>query len=148
MIGSRWSRRYGRPIALVVLCMCLASSASAQHPLDTRPKVVLTLHVVRRDSPKFDDTFRTVLGQALGNRLDYYSEYIDLTRLGDEKYQSALRNYLRARYFDDAVDLVIASGPSVVDFLNRDPSLLQNVPLVFTSRPGPRVGRMRPASSR
>jgi len=75
-------------------------------------------------------------GQTLGNRLDYYSEYIDLNRLDDEKYQSALRNYLRARYFDDAVDLVIASGPSVVDFLNRDPSLLRNVPLVFTSRPG------------
>jgi len=136
MIGSRWSRRYGRSIAFVVMATCLNASASAQHPLDTRPKVVLTLHVVRRDSPRFDDIFRTVLGQTLGNRLDYYSEYIDLNRLDDEKYQSALRNYLRARYFDDAVDLVIASGPSVVDFLNRDPSLLQNVPLVFTSRPG------------
>src|SRR4029077_9874375 len=34
------------------------------------------------------------------------------------------------------VDLVIASGPSVVDFLNRDPSLLQNVRLVFIARPG------------
>ena len=136
MTGSRWRRRYGRLIAVVVMYACLPSSASAQHPLDAPRKVVVALHVVRRDSPQFDDTFRTVLGQALGDRLDYYSEYIDLNRLGDEKYQSALRSYLRTRYFDGAVDLVIASGPSVVDFLNRDPSLFPNVPLVFTARPG------------
>ena len=136
MTGSRWWRRYGRPIAFLVIYACLPSNASAQQPLDTQRKVVLALHVVRRDSPGFDDILRTELGRALGDRLDYYSEYIDLNRLRDEKYQSALRTYLRARYFDSAVDLVIASGPSVVDFLNRDPSLLQSVPLVFTGRPG------------
>jgi hypothetical protein len=81
-----------------------------------------------------------VLRDALANRLDYYSEYIDLNRLGDTKYQTALSSYLRSRYVDDAFDLVIASGPAVVDFLNRDPSLFRGVPLVFTTRPGPLGG--------
>ena len=77
-----------------------------------------------------------MLREALANRLDYYSEYIDLNRLGDPKYQTALSSYLRSRYVDDGFDLVIASGPAVVDFLNRDPSLFRDVPLVFTTRPG------------
>jgi PAS domain S-box-containing protein len=140
MTRSRWWQRYAHPIACAVVFACLSSSASAQPPLDARRKVVLALHVVRRDSPEFDDILRREIGQALANRLDYYSEYIDLSRLRDEKYQSALRSYLRSRYFDGAVDLVIASGPSVVDFLNRDRSLLQDVPWVFAARPGTQRG--------
>ena len=116
--------------------MCLVVSLRGQDAADTRSKRVLALHVVRRDSPGFDDTFRSMLREALANRLDYYSEYIDLNRLGEPKYQSALSNYLHSRYVDDAFDLVIASGPAVVDFLNRDPSLFRDVPLVFTTRPG------------
>jgi PAS domain S-box-containing protein len=100
------------------------------------PKKVLALHVVRRDSPAFDDTFRNGLNDALSGQLDYYSEYIDLARLADDKYHTALRNYLRERYVAAGVDLVIASGPSVVSFLNRDRTLFQSVPIVFTTRPG------------
>ncbi len=125
-----------RLIALIAMCACVHSNASAQREADARPKRVLALHVVRRDSPGFDDTFRAVLREALADQLDYYSEYIDLNRLGEEKYQSALRSYLRTRYVDGAFDLVIASGPSVVEFLNRDPPIFQDVPLVFTTRPG------------
>jgi PAS domain S-box-containing protein len=125
-------------MALLAVASCLPASVSAQAAQTNgdRPKRVLVLHVVRRDSPLFDDTFRTVLLEGLGDRLDYYSEYIDLNRLREEKYQTALRTYLRTRYVDDGVDLVIASGPSVVDFLNGDPTMLQGIPLVFTTRPG------------
>jgi PAS domain S-box-containing protein len=97
---------------------------------------VLALHVVRRDSPAFDDTFRAGLSAAVPGPLDYYSEYIDLARVGDDRYHAALRNYLRERYVTDGVDLVIASGPSVLSFLNGDPTLFESVPIVFTTRPG------------
>jgi len=133
LTGSRLRRRL---IAIVTMCMCLLVTVHGQDASDTRAKRVLALHVVRRDSPGFDDTFRSVLRTALANRLDYYSEYIDLNRLGDPKYRTALSSYLHSRYVDDGFDLVIASGPAVVDFLNRDPSLFKNVPLVYTTRPG------------
>ena len=123
-------------IALVLCCACPNPSAYSQPSSGKEPKKVLALHLVRRDSPAFDDTFRAELSNALSGQLDYYSEYIDLTRLGDEKYHTALRNYLRERYVADGVDLVIASGPSVVSFLNEDRTLFQSVPIVFTTRPG------------
>ena len=125
-----------RLITLFVIGICLHGELFAQSATDTRPKRVLALHVVRRDSPGFDETFRSTLEQSLPGQLDYYSEFIDLNRVREAKYQSALSGYLRSRYVDDPIDLVIASGPSVVEFLNRDPTLFEGVPIVFTTRPG------------
>src|SRR4026208_1413684 len=135
MMGSTASRFARHLLAIATMCVGLLVTLHGQDASDTRSKRVLALHVVRRDSPGFDDTFRSVLREALANRLDYYSEYIDLNRLGDSKYRAALSSYLRSRYVDDGFDLVIASGPAVVDFLNREPSLFRDVPLVFTTRP-------------
>ena len=134
-------RRRRRLVALVFGCLCLGAGVHGQTAASTAPKRVLALHLVRRDSPEFDDMFRAVLSEALNGQLDYYSEYIDLKRLGDDKYDAALHSYLRARYVgDDGVDLVIASGPSVVAFLNRAPSLFPSVPVVFLTRPGLTAG--------
>ncbi|HEY7185964.1 MAG TPA: PAS domain-containing protein [Vicinamibacterales bacterium] len=124
-------------IALAVVCVCPHPSADAQTKAVQTPKKVLALHLVRRDSPTFDDTFRAVIGDTFSGKVDYYSEYIDLARLEDDAYHMALRNYLRERYVEGGgVDVVIASGPSVVAFLNRDPTLFESVPIVFTTRPG------------
>jgi len=136
---SRFSRRarVRALIALVLFCACLDGRAHGQTATGKRPKKVLALHLIRRDSPAFDDAFRAELNTALSGQLDYYAEYIDLARLGDDTYHTALRNYLRERYIAaDGVDLVIASGPSVVSFLNQDRTLFQSVPIVFTTRPG------------
>ena len=122
--------------ALVLFCAWPHTTAYSQTATAQPAKKVLALHVVRRDSPAFDDTFRSGLSRAVSGPLDYYSEYIDLARLGDERYHTALRNYLRERYVTDGVDLVIASGPSVVSFLSRDRTLFESVPIVFTTRPG------------
>ena len=133
-MSGRFSRHL---IALVLFYACLDARAHGQTAAGNQPKKVLALHLVRRDSPAFDDAFRAELNTALSGQLDYYSEYIDLTRLGDDRYHTALRNYLRERYIAaDGVDLVIASGPSVVSFLNQDRTLFQSVPIVFTTRPG------------
>jgi PAS domain S-box-containing protein len=136
MVDLLQGRHARQLIALFALCACLHVDLDAQGRTSERSKRVLALHVVRRDTPGFDDTFRSILRAALSDRLDYYSEYIDLNRLKDDKYQSALRTYLRTRYVDDGLDLIIASGPSVVEFLNGDPSLFKREPIVFTTRPG------------
>ena len=138
MMGGRMRGRFSKLLlALVLLCACLDTRAPAQTSTGTTPKKVLALHVVRRDSPALDDTFRHGLNEALAGQLDYYSEYIDLARIGEDSYHAALRNYLRERYVsNDGVDLVIASGPSVVSFLNQDRTLFRSVPIVFTTRPG------------
>jgi PAS domain S-box-containing protein len=139
MMDSTRSHRSRRLIALVTVWIAFHVSVHAQRATNTTDdtvKRVLGLHVIRRDSPGFDDTFRSALREGLSGRFDYYSDYIDLNRLQEDTYQSALRTYLRSRYAEDGFDLVIASGPSVVEFLNRDPTLFQGVPIVFTTRRG------------
>src|SRR4029079_1847009 len=63
-------RRY--LFALVLFCACLNTGVSSQTVTGHKPKKVLALHVVRRDSPTFDDTFRAELNDALKGQLDYY----------------------------------------------------------------------------
>jgi len=59
-----------RLLTIVALCGCSIVTPHGQDASDTRSKRVLALHVVRRDSPGFDHTFRSVLREALANRLD------------------------------------------------------------------------------
>ena len=54
-----------RLLTIVTLCACLLVTLHGQNASDTRSKRVLALHVVRRDSPGFDDTFRSVLREAI-----------------------------------------------------------------------------------
>ena len=61
-------------LALALVGACLDTSAYSQTATGQKPKKVLALHVVRRDSPNFDDTFRAGLNEALSGQLDYYSE--------------------------------------------------------------------------
>ena len=45
-------------IALVLFCACLDARAHGQTAAGKQPKKVLALHLIRRDSPAFDDAFR------------------------------------------------------------------------------------------
>jgi signal transduction histidine kinase len=100
-------------ILLVVIGCATGVDVAGSAPAPTEPqRRVLVLHPLRRDSllsGNMDDVYRKMLGEALGTRLDYYSEYVDQYRFSDVQYQTALRDYLRARYAGHALDVVIAT---------------------------------------
>ena len=87
-------------------------------------KKILVLYTDRRDLPstgRVDDAHRIVLTEGLGSRLDYYSEYIDLIRFEDPKYQAALHEYLHTRYSEVRLDAVIAASTAVHRFRHGQP---------------------------
>jgi signal transduction histidine kinase len=99
-------------------------------------KKVLVMYTDRRDLPstgRVDDPHRIALAKGLGSRLDYYSEYVDLIRFEDPKYQSALHEYLRTRYTDIRLDAVIAASTAVLDFVTANRDLFGDAPLVFAA---------------
>src|SRR5262245_9396695 len=79
------------------------------------------------------ETYRSVLSRGLQGRLDFYSEYIDAERVSDAKYESALRNYFRAKYSGPRFDVIIAAGTRAFKFVRRDRSRF-DVPIVFSPR--------------
>jgi PAS domain S-box-containing protein len=107
-------------------------------------KTVLALYSTRRGAPAaavMDRTFERILGGGLADRLDYYTEYIDLARFPEPGYQAALRDFLRSKYGQQQFELIIATTNATLEFvaLNRD-DLFPGVPVVFNSGPGAAVG--------
>jgi signal transduction histidine kinase len=98
-------------------------------------KRVLVLYSTRRDaefSVVGEDELPKILDAGLGRDLDYYSEFIDVTRFPDLSYRVAFGDFIRLKYQDVAFDLVIAMGDVATEFVttNRD-HLFKEIPAVF-----------------
>ena len=123
-----------RALAAIALTACvLAPPANAQEA--DRPKQVLVLN-----STRSDDQFSVVwarelpklLAEGLGERVDFYSEYFDFVRFPRPEYESAYLDFLRLKYADKRIDLLILIGDVVIDFMSRNRNVLfRGTPAVF-----------------
>ena len=123
-------------LGLLALITIPADRTARAGSPETGGTKVLVLYTDRRDLPstgRVDDAHRIALAQGLGSRLDYYSEYIDLIRYEDPKYQAALHEYLRSRYSDVPLDVVVAASTAVLDFVTANRDLFGDAPLVFAA---------------
>ena len=132
--------------ALVFACATLLTTAAAAQD---GQKTVLTLYPTRLNAPAaaaLDRTLERALGQGLGDKLDYYAEYVDLVRFSDPGYQPMLRAFLRAKYEPRQLDLIIAVTDDVLAFVapNRD-DFFPGVPIVFHSTAGAAAGPLTTA---
>ena len=123
-----------RALAAIALTACvLAPPANAQEA--DRPKQVLVLN-----STRSDDQFSVVwarelpklLAEGLGERVDFYSEYFDFVRFPRPEYESAYLDFLRLKYAEKRIDLLILIGDVVIDFMSRNRNVLfRGTPAVF-----------------
>ena len=64
--------------------------------------------------------------------LQFFSEYLDLVRFPQPTHLPELANYLDHKYSDTKIDLVICFGfPALQFWLDREPRLFRNVPVLF-----------------
>ena len=83
----------------------------------------------------FETTYQKVFGDALGPRLDFQSEYIDLARFSEPAYAEALVEFLRYKYHQLPPDVVMATTESSRRFAEQYRSrLFPGVPIVFIDR--------------
>ena len=105
---------------------------------------VLTLYALSQDAPAGsfleiapyypirERTYRKVLGDALGDQLDYYSELLDRHHFPDPSYEADFEDYLVRRYGDRTIDLLIANGPDEAALAGRlQARLASQPPIVF-----------------
>ena len=66
--------------------------------------------------------------------VEIYSEHLDLLRFVDAPHQENLAAYLRAKYADRRIDLIVVIGSSAFNFITeRGEAIFPGVPIVFTS---------------
>jgi len=123
---------------ICLMAISLVPKAVGQ-PASSSHKRILVLHFARPDAGAFtgvEAPIRNTLADDFGDSLEYTSEYLDLIRFSEPRFQSAMRAYLRVRYAEVRFDAIVAASPAVLQFLKGDSSLFPHVPIVFMSRPG------------
>ena len=127
-----------RMLAAFVVLLNLGPAGAAFAQVDS--KQVLVLYSTRRDS-QFAVTGEAELPRALdagpSRNVDYYSEFIDLTRFPDRAYRDAFRDFLRLKYSGVRFGVVIAMQDAATEFVNDyADALFPGTPIVFlTNRP-------------
>jgi signal transduction histidine kinase len=139
-LSMRSSVRHWMLAAIAVLTQ-FAPTSSAQ--AQSEHKQVLVLHSSRRDAQMSivaESELARTLDIGLAQNLDYYSEFIDLTRSPEPVYTVGFRDFLGLKYQGVRFDLVIAlQDPAIVFVTEHGDSLFRDTPIVFlTNNPAAR----------
>jgi len=118
-------------IALVLLLVTFVASAQEQ------TKKVLVLYWESKDfvgNISFDKGFQTGLFADPSIKYEIFSEYLDTTRFPGERQSELLHDYLREKYKNQKIDVVVATpDPALTFLLKYRNDLFPNSPIVFVA---------------
>lgn len=127
-------------LACVVIALLPSTVLGRQF---SEPKRVLVLYWYDKDYPwnsGFDRSFQAALQSAKSGTVEYYSEYLETNRFPAEQQFLLLHDYLRRKYVDRHIDVVVATSDVSLDFLLKyRADLFPHTPIVFvaTKHPAP-----------
>jgi PAS domain S-box-containing protein len=139
-------------IALTIILAALLLWPSPAASGAETVKKVLVFYTEGKSVPAviiLDQSILQALRSGSSDRIDYYSEYLDLARFPDADYRQDLRDFYRRKYANREFDLIIAIGVfGLSDLLKDVEELFPGTPVVFStlerraieeSRMGPNV---------
>src|SRR5271165_735512 len=120
--------------ATMLLIVNLAGTkAAGQAPAPVQR--VLVLYSDERLLPAniiVDEAIRATFAVGTNNRIEFYSEFLDVARFPGEEEQQRQRDFFRDKYRERPPDLVIAvSGGALVFLAKHRPDLFAGVPIVY-----------------
>jgi PAS domain S-box-containing protein len=127
--------------ALLVTVGLLPTSEVRAQPADA-PKRVLVLKWDNREHPanqNYDQPFRAALRASAPGDIECYFEYLDTTNFPGEGQSLLLRDYLRQKYADHKIDVLVTTTSPALNFLLQQRAVLfPQTPIVFANeRPVP-----------
>src|SRR5258707_6240267 len=138
-LASMWIVRLLSLGATMLLILNLAgTSAGGQAPAPGQR--VLMLYSDERLLPAniiVDEAIRAAFAVGTKNRVEFYSEFLDVARFPGEEQQQRQRDFYRDKYRERPPDLVIAvSGGALVFLAKHRAELFAGVPIVYCSFAG------------
>jgi signal transduction histidine kinase len=128
--------------AALIACIALASAATA----GGRPRSMLVLDDANVRSPFYYDVFsrlRATVNVGAGPPVAIYAESLDLNRFSGHAYEEGLQQYLRVKYGDKPIGVIVAIGSAALDCVLRWRSTLwPGVPVVFGFVNEPTIARL------
>jgi len=127
---------------LLVWTALLAWPSAACAQQSAVPRRVLVLDWYDKDyswNVTFDRTFQDALRSAPAGPVEYYPEYLESNRFPGENQAQLLRYYLRRKYADRTIDVVVANSDASLDFLLKyRQDLFPLAPIVFVAARHPK----------
>ena len=118
-----------------------ATSVAAQ----SLPRTVLVLDQSDADSvwfEAFSSAFRAALNAKSATQVSVYSEHIDLNRFSGARHDDVVRTFLRDKFGERPIGVIVAQGSGALDFLTRA-HLWPNAPVVMAAVDDATVARLR-----
>jgi PAS domain S-box-containing protein len=128
----------GLGTTMLLIFSLVSTGAAAQAPASG--KRVLMLYSDERLLPAniiMDEAIRAAFAVGTKDRVEFYSEFLDVARFPGEEQQQRQRNFFRDKYRERPPDLVIAvSGGALVFLAEHRGELFAGVPIVYCSVTG------------
>ncbi len=133
MLTVRRGVRCQALLAVALTACVLAPLASAQDA--NRSKQVLVLNSARQNEQFYVVSEREMprlLTEGLGDGVDFYTEYFDVGRFPHPDYETVYLDFLRRKYKERHLDLLLVMGDPAADFVSRNRDVLfSGTPVVF-----------------
>src|SRR5262245_34618853 len=121
----------------IVIVLTAALTPAASGAADPLPRSILILDQVFSDSVwyvAFSSAFRSILNAASPPPIAMYAEHLDLARFHGTQHDEVLRRYLRGKFRDRPIGVLVAQGSSALEFVMRSRAeLWPAVPVIFAS---------------
>ena len=125
--------------ATMLLILNLAGTKAAERA-PAPVQRVLVLYSDERLLPAniiMDEAIRAAFAVGTNNRVEFYSEFLDVARFPGKEQQQRQRDFFKDKYRDRPPDLVIAvSGGALVFLTEHQAELFAGVPIVYCSVAG------------
>jgi len=135
------------PTALFVLSLVCLSPFSGQGQQLARPLRVLVLYWDERDHPAnvdFESHFQAAMRSAAPGPVEFYSEFLESSRFPGESQSKFLHDYIRQKYADRPIDVVVPTASAPLDFLFKyRGDFLPHTPIVFGATTYPRAAQLK-----
>ena len=138
-LPSMWIVRLRSLGATMLLILNLAGTCAAEQAPAPGQRVLM-LYSDERLLPAniiMDEAIRAAFAVGTKNRVEFYSEFLDVARFPGEEQQQRQRGFFRDKYRERPPDLVIAvSGGALVFLAEHRAELFPGVPIVYYSVTG------------
>ena len=118
-----------------ILCISLVVWIGGASPVSSAARNVFVLFDERLDLPgvaALDADLVATLRSKATDDIHIYREAMDLSRFNTDTYEILLRDFLRSKYTDKKIDVVVAAFGPALDFLLRHgETIFPGAPIVF-----------------
>src|SRR5271166_1664083 len=127
-------------LGVTMLLILNLACTGAAGPVPAPVQRVLVLYSDERLLPAniiADEAIRAAFAVGTNNRVEFYSEFLDVSRFPGEEQQQRQRDFLKDKYRERPPNLVIAvSGGALVFLAEHRAELFTGVPIVYCSVTG------------